>query len=207
MTYAELLADIKTLSKRGDIDDIIALALRMTTRRCHAADYFWRDHAEVDALFGPTSVASIDISNVVNFPFFRQINYVQYLDPTSGALGLMLEEIQPANVFDNDNAYKVNCWYLSGTNLNINFQYQTSGARIGYWKNPDVAAATYNSWIADVLPDILVQGSLAYIYNTTGKQEEARSLNQLVGFDVNPRAGTVTLLDQLKGSNIRGSSN
>lgn len=206
MTYSELLAEIKLLSKRGDIDDKIAIALRMTTLRVHRSDLFWRDLVEANASFSSSNVVTIDVST--SLTRFRQINYVQYLDTTTGAVGTMLDEVDPSDVLDDYNYFKTDRWYLSGNNLNINFAYATSGARLGYWQNPDVSASGYNSWIANELPDILVQGSLAYLFNLTGKQEEARSINRMVGLEVDPanRAQGQTLLDQLKGSNIRGTS-
>lgn len=205
MTYADLIAEIKLLSKRGDIDDKIAVALRMTTLRCHRADYFWRDHMEVNATFGTTSQATIDVPS--SLTRFRQLNYVQYLDSVTGNVGTMLEEVEPSNIFDEYNCFKNDAWYLSGANLNINFAFASNGVRIGYWQNPDVTVAGYNSWIKDELPDILVQGSLAYIFGMTGKLEEANKISQLVGLDPNPvnRAPGMTLLDQLKGSNIRAT--
>lgn len=206
MTYADLLAEIKLLSRRGDIDDKIAIALRMTTLRAHRADYFWKDLQEANALFSSANVVTIDTSAA--FTRFRQLSYVQYYDPISTALGPMLDEIDPAAVLDDYNYFKTNKFYLAGTNLQINFLYVASGARIGYWQNPDVTSASYNSWIANDLPDILVQGSLAYIYNMTGKQEEAKAINRMCGFEPDPtnRAPGATLMDQLRGANLRGAA-
>lgn len=205
MTYAELLAEIKLLSRRADIDDKIAIALRMTTLRAHRSDYFWRDLVEVNAAFGLANIVTVDTSTALTR--FRQISYVQYLELSTGNVGSMLDETDPATVLDEYNYFKTDCWYMAGNNLQINFAYQTTGARIGYWQNPNVTTGGYNSWIKDDLPDLLVQGSLAYIYNMTGKQEEAKAINRMCGFEPDPanRAPGMTLLDQLRGSNLRGS--
>lgn len=205
MTYAELIAEIKLLSKRGDIDDKIAIALRMTTLRAHRSDFFWRDLVEATATFSSANVVTIDVAT--SLTRFRQLSYIQYYDVANSSVGTMLEEVDPSNIFDDYNYQKTDAWYLAGNNLNINFRWPTAAARIGYWQNPDVAVATYNSWIKDQLPDILIQGSLAYLFNTMGKQEEARALNRLVGFEPDPsnRMPGMTLLDQLKATNIRGA--
>jgi hypothetical protein len=204
MTYAELVAEIKLLSRRGDIDDKIAIALRMTTLRAHRLDFFWRDLVEANLTFANSSVVTVDVSTALTR--FRQVGYLQYMDAATGALGSMLDEIEPSAIIDEYGYQKSDRWYLAGTNLNINFRYPATAARIGYWQNPDVAVTTYNSWIATELPDLLVQGALAYIYNMTGKQEEARALNRMVGFEPDPnnRAPGMTLVDQLKAANIRG---
>lgn len=198
MTYAELLAEIKLLSKRGDIDDKIAVALRMTTLRAHRTDLYWRDMVEADLFFGPDTEVTLDVTTQLTR--FRQVKYLRYLDADTGALGTMLTLIDPTEILDEYNYYNENTYYLAGVNLQARFQFQTSGARIGYYQNPDVSAATYNSWIKDTLPDLLVQGSLAYLYNMMGKQEEARALNRMVGFEVDPanRAQGMTLVDQLR---------
>lgn len=207
MTYADLIAEIKLLSRRADMDDKIAIALRMTTLRAHRLDYFWKDLVEATLTFPLASVVTVDTATTLTR--FRQVNYLQYYDSTTGAVGSMLEEVGPSDIIDTYGYQKSDVWYLAGTNLQINFAYASTAARIGYWQNPDVSAASYNSWIKDDLPDLLIQGSLAYLYNMTGKQEEARSINRMVGFEVDPanRAPGMTLVDQLRAIGIRGSGN
>lgn len=201
MTYAELIAEIKLLSKRGDIDDKIAIALRMTTLRAHRVDFFWRDHVEANVTFANSQIVTIPISS---FTRFRQVNYIQYYDSASGLVGGMLSPVEPGHVIDEHGYFKTDAWYLSGTNIQANFRFPTTGARVGYWQNPDLSTATYNSWIATELPDILVQGSLAWILNATGNQEEARALNKMVGFEPDPdnRAPGFTLVDQLRAIGV-----
>jgi hypothetical protein len=205
MTYADLIAEIKLLSRRGDIDDKIAVALRMTTLRAHRLDYFWRDMVEANVFFGASQEVTIDITT--SFTRFRQVSYVRCMDPNTQQLGQYLDEADAANLLENEMYYKNNVWYLAGTNLQARFNYAAQAARVGYWQNPDVAAGSYNSWIKDQLPDILVQGSLAYLYNMTGKQEEARALNRMVGFEVDPanKAPGMTLVDELRAIGLRGS--
>lgn len=205
MTYAELLAEIKLLSKRGDIDDKIATALRMTTLRCHRSDLFYRDLQEAVATFGNTQLVSIDVS--VSLTRFRQLAYVQYYDPTSGRVGKMLDEVEPSNVLDEYNYFKTDMFYMAGTNININFCTPVAGAKLGYYQNPDVTVGGYNSWIAVELPDILVQGSLAYVLNLIGKNDEARMIDSMVGLNPDPKNKFEgpTLLDQLKAIGIRSS--
>jgi hypothetical protein len=200
MTYADLIAEIKLLSKRGDVDDKIAIALRMTTLRCHRLDYFWRDLVEANLLFAADTQMTLDTS--AQLTRFRQMSYMRYYDPDSTTLGPFVSEIDASDLLDEYNYYKEDRYYLAGVNLQARFQYVTSGARIGYWQNPDVTSGGYNSWIKDQLPDILVQGSLAYLFNLTGKQEEARALNRMVGLEPDPtnKFPGMTLVDQLRAN-------
>jgi hypothetical protein len=203
MTYAELLAEIKLLSKRSDIDDKIAIALRMTTLRAHRLDLFWRDLAEANLSFPQDTQMTLNTSTQLTR--FRQVSYLQYYDLNTDTFGPFLDPIDPSDQVDEHNYYKEDRYYMAGVNLQARFQYATSGARIGYWQNPDVAADSYNSWIKDELPDLLVQGSLAYLFNMMGKQEEAKALNRLVGFEPDPtnRFPGMTLVDQLRAIGIR----
>jgi hypothetical protein len=160
---------------------------------------------EANVFFGASQEVTIDITT--SFTRFRQVSYVRCMDPNTQQLGQYLDEADAANLLENEMYYKNNVWYLAGTNLQARFNYAAQAARVGYWQNPDVAAGSYNSWIKDQLPDILVQGSLAYLYNMTGKQEEARALNRMVGFEVDPanKAPGMTLVDELRAIGLRGS--
>lgn len=203
MTYADLIAEIKLLSKRYDIDDKIAVALRMTTLRAHRVDYFWRDLVEATASFSSSQEVVIDVST--SLTRFRQMAYARYYDPSTGMLGNFLEEIDPKDLFDEYNVVRDDRYYLAGVNLSLRFQRATSGAFLGYYQSPDVSVATYNSWIKDALPDILVQGSLAYLYNMLGNKEESNAINRMVGFEPDPanRAPGFTLVDQLRAIGLR----
>jgi hypothetical protein len=203
MTYTELVDDIRLLSKRGDIDDKIAIALRMTTLRCHRIDTFWRDLVEANALFAPDTQMTLDVST--QLIRFRQLAYIRYYDSDADILGDFLTETGPAAVLDEYSQYKPDTYYLAGVNIQARFQYSANGVRVGYYQNPDVSPLTYNSWIKDELPDILVQGSLAFLFNLTGKQEEARSLNRLVGLEVDPanRSPGNTLADELRAIGLQ----
>lgn len=208
MTYAELIAEIKGLSNRYDSDDKVAIALRMTTLRAHNIDDWWRDLVEVQATFANAREVAIDISNTGNFPFFKKLSNIRYYDPVSGALGNFLDEIDPTVLMDTYKIIQDDKYYLAGTNLNIRFATATTGAQIAYYKLPDTSAATYNSWIATLLPDLLVQGSLAYLLNRSGNQEEARAINRMVGFEVDPanRAPGFTLVQQLQAMALRATA-
>lgn len=203
MTYADLFAEIKLLSKRGDVDDKIAIYLRQTTMRAHRLDLFWRDIVEVNLTFASSQSVTLDVSSQLTR--FRQIDYLRYYDPLTGNLGTFLKMIAPSEILDDYNFYREDVWYMAGTNMQIRFLTVTAGARLAYFQNPDVNPLTYNSWIMDELPDLLVQGTLAALYNGTGKQEEARAINKLVGFDPDPanRAPGMTLCDQLRAIGIR----
>lgn len=201
MTYAEILAEVRLLSKRGDIDDKIAAAIRTVAQRCHRLDYFWRDRVEAQ-LSWATQATIVDINVMLWLPRFRAVDYIRYWNPSDGVLGNFLDKIDPRNVMDDFNYEKLNRFYMAGDILKLKFEYPTYGAQIGYYYDPVLyPAAAFSSWIADKFPDIIIKGALAQVYNWTGKQEEARVLNAMVGFETNPGANInkgPTMVEQLK---------
>ena len=201
MTYQELFDEIKLLSKRGDLDDKITAALRMVTLRAHRVDYFHRDLVEAQLYFGGTQQTLVGVNVIQWLPRFRAVNYARYWKPTDTLLGNLLTPIDPRAVLDQYNAEIYDRYYLAGDVLKLRFEYPAYGVQIGYYADPILVPAQYNSWIAEKLPDLLIQGALAQIFNWTGKQEEARLINALVGFETNPgnnAAKGPTLVEQLR---------
>jgi len=185
MTYAEILAEVKLLSKRGDIDDKIAAAIRVAATRAHRLDYFWRDRVEVQ-LAWTTDATLVDI-NIINWlPRYRATDYIRYWDPSTLVLGGMLDQLDPRNVLDDYNYEKVDRYYNAGDVIKLKFQWPTKGVQVAYYADPVLTPTSFGSWIADKFPDIIIQGALAQVYNWTGKQEEARVVNAMVGFETNP---------------------
>lgn len=201
-TYSTIFANVKALSKRYDVDDKIAIAITTAARRLHHLDYFWRDAAESKVQW--TELASVvDINIPTNFPRFRAIRYVRYWDPDQDTLGNTLDVLDPRDVMDDYNYERVDRYYTAGPFVKLRFQWPTKGCQIGWYVSPVLGASdsTFGSWIAEIFPEIIEQAALAHLYNMTGKQEEGRALNVMVGLDVDPGRSTVrgpTMVDQLK---------
>lgn len=202
MTYAEILDEVRLLCRRADIDDKIAAAIRTTTLRAHRLDFFPRDRLEAQITWTVASqLVAVPIATYLTR--YRAVDYMRYYNPDTAALGNLLEKIDPRDVLDEYNYEKLDKYYQAGSTLKIRFEYPTKGIQLGYFSSPLVhPAASFVSWIADELPDLLIQGALAQIYNQTGKQEEARSINQMVGFEVDAAGRSATkgqtLVEQLR---------
>lgn len=201
MNYDEIFDEVKLLSKRADVDDKIATCIRTVTQRAHRTGYYWRDRVEA-RLSWTTQATLVDLNVITWLQGFRAVDYIRYWDPSSDALGLMLTKIDPRDVLDDYNYEKLDRFYMAGDILKLKFEYPTYGVQIGYYYDPVVYPATsYQSWIAMDFPDLIIQGALAMLYNMTGKQEEARVLNAMVGFEANPGNNInkgPTMLEQLK---------
>ncbi|TXH43990.1 MAG: hypothetical protein E6Q97_33345 [Desulfurellales bacterium] len=201
MNYSEIFDEVKMLSKRQDVDDKIATCIRLAAMRAHRLMYFPRDRVEVQLSWG-SQATLVDVNILTWLPRYRAVDYMRYWEPTTGVLGNELTFVDPRDVMDEYNYEKTNRWYQAGDVLKLKFTYPSYGVQIGYYCDPILTPTTaFTSWIADKFPDIIVQGALAYLFNMTGKQEEARALNAMVGFETNPGANInkgPTLVEQLK---------
>jgi hypothetical protein len=209
MTYQEIFDEVKLLSKRFDIDDKIAIAIRMATLRLHRTDFYYRDLIEAQVYW--TAADTIVDLNVVTWLYnYRSVQYVRYWDPDTLLLGKMLDPIDPRDVLDEYNYERLDRWYNAGDVLKMRFSVPTRGAQIGYFSSPIVHPTTqYNSWIAVDMPDIIIQSALAYLFNMTGKQEEARAINIMVGLEAPPSGRAQqgpTMLEQLKQFALEGQA-
>lgn len=205
MNYTEIFEEVRETTNRYDIDTKVRAAIRETTLRAHLSDFYFRDRVEAQIQW-PTDETLVDVNVLSYLPRFRQINYARYWNPSDGALGNMLKWIDPRDVLDDYNYEKKERYYIAGDVLKLKFIYPTRGVQVGYFCTPIVHPyTTYQSWIAEQFPDIIIRGAVALIYNQTGKQEEAKAINQEVGFEIDPgRSPTkgLTLLQQLQASNL-----
>jgi hypothetical protein len=199
MNFNEIFDEVKLITNRYDIDDKIRAAIRGITLYAHRTDYYWRDRIEAQLTFTQDDTL-VAVNVVTSLPRFRAIDYVRYWQPATGILGLMLDKVAPRDVLDDYNYEKLDRYYMAGDLLKLKFSMATRGVQIGYFASPAVFPyASYSSWIAHQFPDLIIQGAVAQIYNQTGKQEEAASINKWLGIlpGADPRGGP-TLLAQLK---------
>lgn len=203
MTFDEIVTEVRLWTKRGDIDDKIKSAIREVTLRAHRLDYFWRDRIEAQVGWvAPQAIVDLNVVSVLTR--FRAVDYVRYWEPSTKALGNFLDYVNPRDLMDDYNYEKSNRYYMAGDVLKLKFDIPSAGAQIGYFCNPVVYPYTsYASWIADQFPDLIIKGATAAVFNTTGKQEEARALNIQVGFDADPNPNRsamkgASLVEQLR---------
>jgi hypothetical protein len=76
--------------------------------------------------------------------------------------------------------------YIAGTSLNIRCMSGAHGFVVEYFQMPDVKAAAYNSWIAQLAPDAIIYSAAATVFSTNGNQEKAAAYTKTVNEQLIP---------------------
>jgi len=176
MNLTELRAEVVTMTGRPDLDlsGQILLAVRRATLKLHTLDHFYRDLYEFSVVFGSSdNLQALDTTSLV--PRWRQGKYFRQFDGAS-TLGKFFEYVDPQNVLDSYNVSRENIWYQAGEVLQLRYESDFQYMLAGVYLYPDIAVATYTSWIAQSYPYAIVYEASAMIYKITGKADEARYL-------------------------------
>jgi len=194
------IADIMELTNRPELDDLTALALRMATLKTHLCDHFVRDIVTSDqvAFDDSASVTSLSIATTTEFARFRDVHMVQLLDVDGVALDSPEVEIVEANDIFEPGYRGVKRPYIAwmaGSNLNIYAACGMYGARVLWFQSPNVTRDTYDSWIAQLFPDVIVWEAAMMVWNRTGNETKAKEAwVTLHGDQRNPEMGLINLL-------------
>lgn len=182
-SYNQLIADVYTLTARPDLVAETALAVRKATMKAHLADFWVNDIIQalpVMPVISPGSLVSyrytLDLTNAVTYPFFRKITSVkEYNNPLTGQ-EIQFKSLDPTNLLDSYRLEDINYYSQLGRSVSIRCNKALGTLAVNYYAYPDVTPATYNSWVADQFPDLIVEEATATIFNTVGKDAEAKKL-------------------------------
>lgn len=175
-TFAEMQAAVIEKTKRPELTDLTSSAIRMATTRAHQVDFFRRDQALGTLNYTvDTSQIFVDIANVFNtLTRLRQFDFVQCIDLTTLQPSENLEFRDFKDFWNGDNELRQSVFTLIGSTLRVHPQVQTGRFSVVYYQNPDVATATYSSWIADSHMDELAFWAAGIVWARTGNTEQAR---------------------------------
>ena len=173
-TFAELLADIYTITKRPDLVDRTKLAIRQATLKLHQRDFYPKDIAEFGVSFTTEQIVQSFEYKLVQ-PRWRQAKYFRRTT-VDGASDLPFFDIlTPEETLDDYGVNRVNICYLAGSvyqfRCAVPFQYMFVGAYL----NPDITEASFSSWIAEEHPFAIVHLAAAMIFRSIGNDEEYKS--------------------------------
>ena len=173
-TFAELVADVKVMTNRPDLDADIKQAVKAATLKMHRLDYFPRDLVETGIQWTtPDYLQSLDYKTL--FPLWRGFKYLRKYDATTtpGTAGKFFTFLSPEKVVDGYGIDRIDICYLAGASINIRSGTQDQYMLIGYYANPDVAESTYDSWIARDHPYAIEFEAKRQIFQNIGFQEQA----------------------------------
>jgi hypothetical protein len=202
--YAQLVADVYTLTNRPDLVAETALAIRKATLKAHNADFWVSDIVVVPQLTLPTAVTDpsqassryvLNLNDPATFPRLRKVSYIKpYISPTgmtqvpgvsgwdsllSYGAGAITQknyvEVTASSVVDDYGLERTNYWYQAGKQVNLRIYTQVLAVVLGYWAYPDITSVAYNSWIASEYPDLIVEEAASNVFRMIGKFDEAQA--------------------------------
>jgi len=170
MTLTELQQEVYTITNRPTLVAETLLAVRQATLALHQMDYWWKDLQETGISFTSSSYRQeLDFRSIL--PLFRSLKYLRKSDST-GTAGAFFDVVQPESVLDSYGADRTNVCYAAGTSIEIKSSTEFQYAILGYYANPNITVAAYNSWIALDHPYAVVFKAAEIVFKMIGKSEE-----------------------------------
>jgi hypothetical protein len=189
MNFAEIKAEVISLTDHPESDAVIVSAVKAATLRLHHTDYYARDLQEAKV-----TLLSSDYVHQFNakatFMRYRALNYLRKWDPTgqdsltqlnTGAPGNFFKILDPAQILDGYGSQKDNIAYVAGDLLNIRSNTQVQMLLAGWYAHPLVTdTSKYTSWIADDVPYAIIFDACSIVFQTFAMQDQARKYDNLV---------------------------
>lgn len=190
MTLTELCAEIYSLTSRPDLVNETKMAVRSATLKAHQLDFFYKDIEETGVSFSSADyLQTLDYKSL--FPLYRSLKYIRKAE-ADGTPGDFLSVITPTSVLDRYGTAREDICYTAGAVIQIKSSTALQYILFGFYSNPDITEAGYNSWIATDHPFALIYEAASVIFKTIGQDEKATLYNKLAG----------ELLQAIKVSNI-----
>lgn len=176
-TFTELINDVYTLTNRPDLVGETELAVKAATLKAHQLDFFYKDIEEVGMSFPSADyLQSIDYRSIL--PRYRALKYIRKTDE-SGIPGAKLRLITPAEFLDRYNFERLDVCYVAGEAIQIKSSTALQYILFGCYLNPNLSAATYNSWVALDHPYAIVYEAAATLFKMTGQDEQSTMFKKL----------------------------
>jgi len=181
-----LVNEVYTITKRADLVDMTALAVKNATLQLHRSDFFYKDLREVALQFDTEDyLQMIDYRSL--FPNYRALKYLRKFYPTATSdrcVGPFYKVLSPLETVDVYGNLTNDVVYVAGNIIQVRSSTQEKYAIIGIYENPNVStSAAYKSWIADEAPYAIVWKAAAMIQGSSLKdikgQQASNTQSQL----------------------------
>lgn len=176
-SFAQIKADVITLTNRPDLSNETELAIRQATLKAHHSDYYPKDLYETGIRFSAAAYLQ-DLEYKTLIPRFRSLKYIRKSD-ADNADGLFLDILTPDAVLDQFKRDRENICYLAGDTIHIRSSTQLEYIFFGCYVHPVTDVVGYRSWIADEYPYCIINEAAATVFKAIGFDEMAASYRQL----------------------------
>ena len=189
-TFAELVADVKIITNRPDMDSQIKHAVKVATLKAHQSDYYYKDLFETAITFDTAAFTqSIDYRSII--PRWRSLKYLRkYANSLPGAFFSILT---PEQTLDGYGSLKDDICYVAGEQIEVRSSTEDDYMLLGCYLNPMLTEEGYNSWIAKDHPYVIEYDAAARIFRQIGFDEQAAAMRQEI----------LEQLTELRASNIQ----
>ncbi len=172
-----LVNEVYTITKRADLVDMTALAVKNATLQLHRQDFFYKDLREVALVFDIEDyLQMIDYRNL--FPNYRALKYLRKFYPTESSdrcVGPFYKVKTPLETVDAYGSLESNVVYVAGNIIQVRSSTKEKYALIGLYENPNVAnVVSYSSWVADEAPYAIIWKAAAMIQGSSLKDMKAQ---------------------------------
>lgn len=160
--FTDRVADVYVLTNRPDLTTDTEAAVKAATLRAHRLDFFDKDLHETGISFPSSAyIQSLDYSTLL--PRWRSLKYLRKYDSVNSKAGGFLKVLTPEQTLDRYNVEKTDIMYLAGLVYQIKSSTLEQYFLLGCYLNPDVAASTYSSWIANEYPNAIVYDAASIV--------------------------------------------
>lgn len=179
MTLTELVAAVYELTNRPDLTTLTLQTVKSSTLKAHQSDYYPKDLYESGVDFGASAYyQSFAYRDVL--PRWRAVKFFRKYDAVLESAGVFFTLITPEQVLDSYQVAREDIFYLAGDVFQFRSATEFQYALMGCYLNPDIADATFTSWVALDSPYAIVYDAASIIFKAIGKDEEAAVYRQLV---------------------------
>lgn len=176
-TFAELVADVKLITNRPDLDSEIKHAVKAATLKMHQTDFYPKDLYETGISWSPAAyLQSLDYRTLI--PRWRAFKYLRKFDYTTppGVAGIFFNILLPEQIVDGYGIDRENVCYLAGEQLEIRSSTEDDYMLIGCYLHPIIIEASYSSWVAEDHPYAIEYEAASKIFKQTGYDEQSAQM-------------------------------
>lgn len=179
--YDSVYNDVVELTKRPDLESETAIAVRTATSSIHARAAFPRDSV-VQLVKIPNSSFITSLDAQLLFPGLRGLSTVRLCDVNYDPMEFPeIEIVEMGDIYDPIyRTLRNNIAYLAGTSVIIRSGTAAYGFVVEYFKVPSVRRDSYNSWIAQLSPDVIVHQAASLVFATNGNEEKSQKYAAIV---------------------------
>jgi hypothetical protein len=197
--FDSVLDAVMVLTKRIDLQSETELAVKTATLNAHLTAFYPRDLVTQEVnLVNCVFVHSLDILSL--FPRCRGFERIRLLNVSGYPMEYpQIEIIEIGDIYEPE--YRVlrnNVAFQAGSNLNVRSLQGANGYLIDWYSTPDTRRDYYNSWIADLYPDLIIYWAAALVQIATGNTDISRQHTDMVNMQLIPLAKANFLLGQAR---------